>query len=466
MRLVEISTSFFAQKINRHGSLVYNISDQTNIKGEVSMSYIDSTKKCLNIKDNNVTFTGNYYNKTIDKITYTDYEAVVDENFTTCSKCGSRVIRYGRRISYIKSPDCSYNKVRIRLIKQRYQCSHCRAVLTSQSRELTDPGCYISNKIKQKISTLFLEDPLRNMKSVSIQLGISFNTIWRRLNSCYKGIDEVSSLPEEMCIDEFKATKSCKAGMAFITCDARTHNVKTILPTRKKNDLIEYYQRFPYEERSRVKSVVMDMHSPYADFIHDVFPNAKIVIDKFHIVQLISRSMNKARIKYMNEIRTKNPVMYRRLKNNWKLFLKFKSDLKMERPEHFNKSFKAYISESEVLAHLISHSSEELRETYNLYQRLLYSIRLGFENLFVNEIESLQNRRNPSISKDMKKSIRTLRKFRSEIHNTFQTNLTNGCLEGINNLIKTVKRVSFGYRNFEHFQIRIRLALSHKIIAV
>lgn len=427
------------------------------------MSYIDSTKKLLDITDKNVNLTGNFYNKTIGKITYKDVEAKVDENFSCCPHCGSSVIKYGTKVSYIKAPNCSFHRVRIRLIKQRYLCKACKSILTSQSRELTDPGCFISNKIKLRIGSIFLEDPFRNIKSIANELGVSFNTIWRRLNSLYSFSErEGNTLAEEMCIDEFKATKGCKAGMAFISCDAITHDVKTILPTRQKFDLIEYYHKFPYTERCKVKSVVMDMHSPYTAVVHDVFPKANIVIDKFHIVQLLSRSLNKARIRYMNEVKSKNPVLYRRLKKNWQLFLNFGGDLSMERPYYYNRSYKAYISESEIIADLLRNSSEELKETYYLYQRLLYSMRIGLDDLFFEEIDSKDNKKSEYLSADMKKSLKTLRKFRTEIGNMFNSKLTNGCIEGINNLVKTIKRVSFGYRNFEHFRIRIRLALSSK----
>ena len=206
----------------------------------------------------------------------------------------------------------------------------------------------------------------------------------------------------------------------------------------------------------------MDMHSPYTAVVHDVFPKANIVIDKFHIVQLLSRSLNKARIRYMNEVKSKKPVLYRRLKKNWQLFLNFGGDLSMERPYYYNRSYKAYISESEIIADLLRNSSEELKETYYLYQRLLYSMRIGLDDLFFEEIDSKDNKKSEYLSADMKKSLKTLRKFRIEIGNMFSSKLTNGCIEGINNLVKTIKRVSFGYINFEHFRIRIRLALSSK----
>ncbi|MDH2958809.1 transposase [Staphylococcus aureus] len=38
--------------------------------------------------------------------------------------------------------------------------------------------------------------------------------------------------------------------------------------------------------------------------------------------------------------------------------------------------------------------------------------------------------------------------------------LTNGAIEGINNKIKLIKRISFGYRNFNNFKARIMMIFS------
>ena len=52
--------------------------------------------------------------------------------------------------------------------------------------------------------------------------------------------------------------------------------------------------------------------------------------------------------------------------------------------------------------------------------------------------------------------IRTLRRLAAFIENTMTySNLTNGPLEGINNKIKLIKRVSFGYRNYDNLRNRI-----------
>ncbi|WP_083635592.1 transposase [Peptoniphilus porci] len=39
--------------------------------------------------------------------------------------------------------------------------------------------------------------------------------------------------------------------------------------------------------------------------------------------------------------------------------------------------------------------------------------------------------------------------------NTLNTNYNNGKVEGINNKIKVIKRISYGYRSFDNFRLRI-----------
>ena len=53
------------------------------------------------------------------------------------------------------------------------------------------------------------------------------------------------------------------------------------------------------------------MNSGYKCLIRELFPNAKIIVDRFHIVQLVNRAFNKYRISYMNSIKDKDKVLYR-----------------------------------------------------------------------------------------------------------------------------------------------------------
>ncbi len=45
--------------------------------------------------------------------------------------------------------------------------------------------------------------------------------------------------------------------------------------------------------------------------------------------------------------------------------------------------------------------------------------------------------------------------YQSYIEKTVTTSYTNDPIEGINNKIKVIKRIAFGYRSFYHFKSRI-----------
>jgi len=49
---------------------------------------------------------------------------------------------------------------------------------------------------------------------------------------------------------------------------------------------------------------------------------------------------------------------------------------------------------------------------------------------------------------------RTIRRWRDQIIARHRSHVTNGPTEAVNNLIKRVKRVAFGMRNFRHYRIR------------
>ncbi|MCU7206238.1 transposase, partial [Turicibacter sp. GALT-G1] len=93
----------------------------------------------------------------------------------------------------------------------------------------------------------------------------------------------------------------------------------------------------------------------------------------------------------------------------------------------------------------------ELKATYDFYQTIKQAIKLRNFDAFHHAIQ------NPSdlLSPEMKTALKTLTNYQDYIKNTIETSYTNGVLEGINNKIKVIKRIAFGYRSFYHFKARI-----------
>ena len=72
--------------------------------------------------------------------------------------------------------------------------------------------------------------------------------------------------------------------MSFIAQDFDSLKVVTILDGRTQATIRNHFLRHPRQVRNRVKVITMDMFSPYYDIARQLFPSAKIVLDRFHII--------------------------------------------------------------------------------------------------------------------------------------------------------------------------------------
>lgn len=198
-----------------------------------------------------------------------------------CSFCGSvNLIHNGHlktNIHYITAN--ASQPIVIRLLKQRVKCRDCSKGSMAQS-SLVNKYCCISNKSKLKILSALTED--RSMTSITREHNTSVNTVQRVLASCsHRFIDSYDYLPEHLAFDEFKGVDR---KLHFICLNGETHEVVQILRNRFKKDLLKYFGKFTSKARANVKTVTMDLNFYYQDIVRECFPNAKIVIDRFHMV--------------------------------------------------------------------------------------------------------------------------------------------------------------------------------------
>lgn len=156
-------------------------------------------------------------------------------------------------------------------------------------------------------------------KTIAFKEGVSASTVNCTLDSTRCEFrNNFTFLPFHLCFDEFRGTHNT---YHFICLDADDHAIQTILPNRSKKTIFNYLMHFPASVRSLVRTVSCDLNSYYVDLIKKLFPNAKIIIDRFHIVQMLNRAVNSIRTDLMNRFdhSSKN---YKLFKRNWKLFLK------------------------------------------------------------------------------------------------------------------------------------------------
>ena len=180
------------------------------------------------------------------------------------------------------------------------------------------------------------------------------------------------------------------------------------------------------------------------------------LVDKFHIVQHLTRELNKLRINEMKKLNTRSRE-YKILKRYWKIPLRKNWELNRI---YFYKNihFKNMTSSVDILDYMLG-KFPNLKEAYDFYQNFLLSISKND----VAMLEDILNTRTDEIPMCFRKSIKTLKKLRKYVVNSLKYDYTNAIVEGKNNKIKVIKRVSYGYRSFRNFKARIMLMERYKI---
>ena len=218
--------------------------------------------------------------------------------------------------------------------------------------------------------------------------------------------------------------------------DLERSSLLEVIDSHKQEDIIEMLMEWSLESRESVVEVSVDMWGGFAKVIKNVFPNARLVYDRFHVMKVINEELNKIRKQYQSEI-SKTKIKYVKY-----LLLKNRSSLK----EDQESKLEQILNCSKILrtAHELK---EEFRKIYETHQTP-ENARINFES-WMNKAAKLYN-----------ESIVTIQNHFDGICNYFYNRTTSGVMEGINNKIKLIKRQAYGFTNFDHLRMRLIAAFS------
>lgn len=418
------------------------------------MSLTHSIGKFIDIQDSNIVFNEEFFHMGTFKGKKCKYiSGKLSYTPTHCEACGvenqnDTIYKNGSQTSRITLPFIGMYPAYLLLKKQRFMCKACKQTFTAQT-SIVKKNCFVSQNVKTLIVIKAAE--ARSLTSIARDCSVSPTTVQREINQAAKLFKpHYQALPEHLSFDEFKYAKG---EMAFEYINAMTGDILDILDRRNQFTIKNHFiANYSLADRKCVKTVTIDMNAGYATVIKELFPNAEIIIDRFHLVQLISRSMNKCRIQVMNQFNKSNgedQKKYRRLKKFWKLLLK--NAMRISNTEYKHYPLFGQRTEGGMIEEMLEYSPI-LKANYVIYQSLLKAMtNKDFKALKFHVVEPVD----PLISGYMRTSLKTLKKHLPYIQNSFIYPYNNGRIEGINNKIKVLNRVAYGYRNFMNYKKRI-----------
>ena len=346
-----------------------------------------------------------------------------------CPQCGaitSKVHDY--RTQLVRDVSISGYETILHLRKRRHVCPKCGKRF-DEHIDFLPRYRQFTNRVNLQIYEQLKK--CRSIKDIAEDNNMSPPTAAKLINE----IDFTTrKLPEVLAIDEFRGNAE---GERFqcILADPKNHKVVDILPNRRHEMIRHYLGRF--NNKRDVRFVVMDMTGGYRKLMKELFPWATIIVDKYHYVRQISYAIERIRVEEQ-----------KRLSDQWRRYFKRSKYLLL-------KDSRKLTIEDRIQLENLFRISEPLRKAYELKQQ--------FETVKASKNREEAARRlskwifnaQQSGLKDFIKVSFTYQNWSKEILNSFEYPYTNGYIEGCNNRIKVLKRVSFGMPRFARFRRRI-----------
>jgi len=250
-------------------------------------------------------------------------------------------------------------------------------------------------------------------------------------------------------LDETSFTRLGSRGYrdyATTVADVENHQIIEILPSRNYTEVAAWIDKQPQAWKERIRFGALDMSATYAAVFSVVLPEAAQVVDPFHAVAVANRCLDDVRRRVQAEQlghrgRRDDPLYRAR-----RVLLVGEERLGAEATQRLESLLTLGDPNAEVaIAYRIK---ERLRDFYRTTEgddarRLLDEL-----------VRHCLKRAMPP---EVQKLGRTLRRWFDKICNYHIAKVTNGPTEALNNLIKRIKRIGFGFRNFENYRIRALL---------
>ena len=246
--------------------------------------------------------------------------------------------------------------------------------------------------------------------------------------------------PRRLVMDEFALFKGHR--YASVVLDADTRRVLWIGEGRSRAAIRPFFEELGSEGCARIEAVAMDMNTAFDLEVRQHCPQARVVYDLFHVVAKYGREViDRVRVDEANRLRHDKPARKVIKQARW-LLLRNPENLKREDQQvrlqdllAANQSLMTvYLMKAELKALWSPSTAWSWRSAWKQWLRLAEESAIAA----------------------LKQFAKRLKGYWRGILSRVRWPMHTGQLEGINNRIKVIKRMAYGYRDSEFFFMKIK----------
>ncbi len=235
--------------------------------------------------------------------------------------------------------------------------------------------------------------------------------------------------------------KAFKKGHRYITMlyDLDNSTVEAISEGNDADAAKACFSELTQEQITSIEAIAMDMSSAYVKATKETIPLAeeKIVHDRFHVMQLASKALDKIRRGEHRQLLSEGDD---RLTKTRYLWLKSQENMTKKQRELFEEIYQSQLETGKAWAF-----KEMLRDLWN--HETAAEATVYFQEWYRRVIHTKLD--------PMKSLARTIKERLSNVVSYCTHRITNAVAEGMNSKIMSIKRRVGGFRNIENFKTAI-----------
>ncbi len=370
------------------------------------------------------------------------YEKIECKEFR-CPECGSAEVKaYPVRKRVIQGQNIGSKRLYLKMLVHRLYCRKCQAMSYENPDFLPHPKARMTRAMARSI----LE--LRDTMTISA-IAAHFDLDWEAVKNV-----EVSWLEKEYShihmkgiriigIDEIHVGHERVEGkrrQKYLTVVRNMLNGAVLfVGDGKGSEALAPFKARLNHFKADVEAVCMDMSNAYAKWVREQLPNATVVYDHFHVIQLMNQKLDKVRRKVQSEL---DQEATKQLKGKRWALLHNSDDL---------------TDDEKLSIEALQQVSKDLYDAWTLKECLVKIYQLADDadeaRRMLTDWAGICQRMNIP---ELKTMGRTVAQHLDGICAYWQFDrLTNAATEGFNNKIRHLISQAYGYRDYKYMKLKI-----------
>ena len=373
-----------------------------------------------------------------------------------CRACGAQGVSRGTVARHLAHVPVGWRPTQLVVRLRRFACTHCRRVWRQDTSSLAEPRARLTRSaVEWGLRALALE--CMSVSRVAAALGISWHTANNAILTSAQAtlLDDPHRFDgvEVLGVDEH-VWRHTRRGDRYVTVIIDLTPVRDrsgparlldVFPGRSKKVLKTWLSQRDQDWRGRVEVVAMDGFTGFKSAAGEELPQARAVMDPFHVVSLAASKLDQCRR------RIQRAITGRRGRAGDRLY-------RARRTLHTGAGLLTDAQTERLETLFADDRHAAVQASWGVYQRLIQAYRTedpGLGKYLMQRLIDSLKQAIPEGLEEIQTLAKTLTERASDILAYFDRPRTsNGPTEAINGRLEHLRGIALGFRNLASYTIR------------